>query len=112
MSKNEFLVVLIKGKQWRVYIQTHTAYKRKHGKDSYAIVYPEDREIWFDKSNLKLSLIRHEVFHSFQWSTDTEHTAELSVSDTEEISCTIYGNNSKEIENVVDQIVDYALKCV
>jgi hypothetical protein len=64
----------------------------------------------FDKSELRLSIIRHEVFHAFISSTDTEHNADMTASDQEELDCTIYGNNSLNLQKIVEEIVDFILK--
>lgn len=81
-----------------------------HGKDSYAITYPKDKEIYFNKSDISLSLIRHELFHAFISSIDTEYAAKITAEVQEEIDCTVYGNNKAELLISEDKIVDFALK--
>jgi hypothetical protein len=100
----------IKGKTWQVFAEKNASFKRKHGKDCYAVIYPEDKEFIYNLSGLSSSIIKHEVFHAYQWSTDTEHTAELTVSDTEEISCTIYGNNDMLLAKTTQEIIDLFFK--
>lgn len=104
------LNITIKGIEWKVYVKTHKTYIRKHGKDSKAVVYPDDRECYFDRSELSLKIIRHEIFHMFTSSTDTEHNTDMTVSDQEELDCTVYGNNKSELSKIEDKIVEFILK--
>lgn len=110
MSKRKYLEEPIKGKTWKVFVQTNSAYIRMHGKDSHAVAYPIEREMYFNKSDVSLRLIRHEVFHAYTNSTDTEYTSKMTAADQEELDCTVYGNNADEIAITVANIVDYILK--
>ncbi len=110
MVSKKYLSITVKGVDWKIYIQTHSRYIKMHGKDSKAIVYPDDREAYFDKSELALRIIRHEVFHIFTASTDTEHNSQMTVSDQEELDCTVYGNNRTEMIKIEDSIVDFILR--
>jgi hypothetical protein len=74
------------------------------------LVYPDDKEMYFDKSELRTNLIRHEVFHAFTASIDTENSSKLTADDMEEIACTVYGNNSHAMDKVVDAIIDFIFK--
>lgn len=110
MAKRKHLLVTIKGIEWKVFVQTHASYVRTNGNDSKAIVYPDDREIYFDRSCVTIGLIRHEVFHAFTSSTDTEHSTDMTASDQEELDCTLYGNNKTAMNDIEDRIVDFILK--
>jgi hypothetical protein len=66
--------------------------------------------MWFDRSQTRLAIIKHEVAHAFFWSTDTEHNSEMSAEDLEDLFCTVYGNNSTELTRVTEEIVDFILK--
>jgi hypothetical protein len=110
MVAPKYLEQTLKGVKWKIYLQTHAAYVRKHGKDSKCIVYPDDKEMYLDKSELRASLIRHEVFHAFIASTDTENSSKMTADDMEELACTVYGNNSHAIEKVTDAIIDFIFK--
>jgi hypothetical protein len=110
MVQSKYLEQTIKGVKWKIYLQTHAAYVRKHGKDSKCIVYPDDKEMYFNKAELRTCLIRHEVFHAFTASIDTEYSSKLTADDMEEIACTIYGNNSHAMDKVVDAIIDFIFK--
>lgn len=105
-----YLTTKIRGLDWKVYVQTPSAYSRKHGNDSKAVTYPDDREMWFDRSHARLAIIKHEVAHAFFWSTDTEHNSEMSAEDLEDLFCTVYGNNSNEMARVTEEITDFILK--
>lgn len=110
MVQPKYLEQTIKGIKWKIYLQTRAAYVRKHGNDSKCIVYPTDKEMYFDKSELRTNLIRHEVYHAFIASTDIENSSKLTADDMEEIACTIYGNNSHAMDKVVDAIIDFIFK--
>ena len=110
MSRRKYLLVTIKGIEWKVYVQNHKSYVRTNGNDSKAITYTDDREIYFDRSLVTIGLIRHEVFHAFTASTDTEHSADMTASDQEELDCTLYGNNKTAMNDIEDRIIDFILK--
>jgi hypothetical protein len=110
MTKAKFLEQTIKGVKWKIYLQSHAAYVRKHGKDSKALIYPEDKEMYFDKAELRTGIVRHEVFHAFMNSTDTENATKMDSDDMEELACTVYGNNVHSLEKVVDNIIDFIFK--
>ena len=110
MAAPKFLEQTIKGVKWKIYVQTHAVYIRKHGKDSKAIVYPDDYEMFFDKSELRTNIIRHEIIHAIIASNDTENSSKLSQHDFEEMVCTVYGNNVHSIQKVEDSIIDFILK--
>lgn len=110
MVKKKYLTVKPKDVEWKVFVQTHSSYIRHHGNDSKAITYPDDKEMYFDRSQIRLSIIRHEAFHAFISSTDTEHNADMTASDQEELDCTVYGNNAWAIQKIVEEIVDFVLR--
>lgn len=108
--KRKYLHLNIKGQEWKVFVQTHSSYKRMHGSDSAAICYPDDREMYFDRSTVSLKLIRHEVFHAFISSTDTENSSGMTAADQEEVDCTVYGNNKTALNDIEDRIIEYILR--
>jgi hypothetical protein len=106
-TKRSF-VVLIKGHEWTVTLQSHSAYKRMHD-ESEAITYPMEREMFFDKSKVSLSLIRHEIFHSLLASLDLEYTP-MDAEAQEELDCTVYANNKNQLNEIEEKIVNFVLK--
>ena len=110
MVAPKYLEQTIKGVKWKIYVQTHAAYIRKHGKDSKALIYPDDHEMYFDKSELRTNVVRHEVFHAFMNSNDTENSSKMTADDMEEMACTVHGNNVHSLEKVTDNIIDFIFK--
>ncbi len=98
----------IKGHDWIVVLQSHSAYKRMHD-ESEAITYINEREIFFDKSKISLELIRHELLHAFLSSLDLEYTP-MDAETQEEVSCTVYANNKAQLNEAEEKIVNFALK--
>ena len=73
MKKNS-LVVKIKGVEWTVKLQSNAVFARQHGSRIFGVVYPYDREMYFNKSGLTMSILRHELFHALLHSLDMEFT--------------------------------------
>lgn len=111
MSKtNKSLEITIKGYKWRVLYQLNSSYVKSHGKDSYHICYPEDRTIYFNKKYINFDFVVHELAHAFVWSTDTEHTANMSSDDVEDLCVTTFSKNYFEIGKLAQEILNYVLK--
>jgi len=107
MNKQRYLEVEIKGYKWKVFCQTDAAFNRKHGSKVYHIVYPEDREMYFNKRYLTLTFAIHEVCHAFLWSTDTEHSQNLTEDDIEDLIITVLSKNFARILQIAQDILDF-----
>ena len=107
MSKQKYLEVDIKGYKWKVFRQTDVAFKRKHGTKVYHILYPEDREIYYNSKYFTFDYVVHEVNHAFVWSTDTEHSNDLSNDDIEDLCVTVFSKNYFEIGRIAKEILNF-----
>jgi len=107
MNKQRYLEIEIKGYKWKVFCQTDSAFNRKHGSKVYHIVYPEDREIYFNKKYLTYTFAWHETAHAFVWSTDTEHSQSLTSDDVEDLVITVCSKNQFRIGQIAQDILDF-----
>src|SRR3954463_3468929 len=106
MSKNKPpLKDKIKGHDWTFFGQSNAAYTRKHGSDSHAITYPNDREVYFNLSSIAPDYVRHEVFHAYVASSGT-NSAYLTADQVEELSAEIYGEFGPSMDLLVDRILN------
>ena len=103
------LVITIKGTEWTVKIQTNAAFARQHGVRIFGVVYPYDREIYFNKGHLTLAILRHELYHALLHSLDMEFTDGISPGDMEEICATAYANNKLSLQDAEDRILNFIL---
>lgn len=109
MKKKAPLKEKIKGYEWTFHAQTNTAYIRKHGSDSHAITYPLDREVYFNLSSMAPEYIRHEIFHAYVASSNT-NSSDLDKDQTEELCAELYGDHAPEMDLLVDKILNYFAK--
>lgn len=109
MSKKNSFKLKIKGIEWVVYLQTDAAYVRSHGKDSSAIMSPEDHEIFFKKSGIRPEFVRHELFHAYLASCST-NSSNLTALQIEELCAEVYGEHALEMALQCDQILAFLLK--
>lgn len=110
MSKKNAMTIEIKGYTWKVYCQTNSAFIKKHGNKVYHIVYPEDREIYYNRKYLSYDMVCHELLHAWLWSTDTEHSQSLSQDDVEDLCVTTFSKNYFKIGDQVKDILNFFIK--
>lgn len=115
MAKNKkHLEITLKGYTWKVYCQSNSAFTRKHGNGVYHVVYPEEREIFYNKKYFSFDFVLHELCHALLWCTDTEHSQHLSQDDVEDLCVTTFSKNYFEIGRIAKEIINYfggELKC-
>jgi hypothetical protein len=63
----------------------------------------ELKEIYFRKSELKLSTVRHEIWHMFYSYTFT-NTADLDSLQMEEVTAELFAYQGKKIDKLADEI--------
>jgi hypothetical protein len=99
----------IKGIEWRFHLQTQRAYVRDHGKDSDAITYPYDKDVYFNSSRLTPHVIRHELMHVYVASSGTS-SANLTAEQMEELCSEIYEQHGPEMDMLVDKLLEHFLR--
>ena len=109
MSKIKHIILTIKGVQWKVFIQTPAAYRRMHGSDSSAIMYPEDRELYFKKDHLKFGTVCHELLHCYIASSGTM-SADMKASQMEEHICELMEDHIFDLLNDAKRVIDFIAK--
>lgn len=109
MKKKSALKEKIKGYEWAFYAQTGATYTRKHGSDSHAITYFNDREVYFNINSMAPEYVRHEVFHAYVASSCTT-SSNLNTEQMEELCAEIYGDHGPEMDMLVDKILNYYLR--
>jgi hypothetical protein len=109
MTKNKHLTLKVKGIEWKVFIQTPAAYKRKHGNDSDAITYPDDKELHFKKDHVRFGTCLHEVWHLFIACSGI-NSASLTVDQFEEVSAEILEEHYFDIGDTAKKIMDFIAK--
>lgn len=109
MAKVKIYSTKIKGIEWKFYAQSPATYNRRHGKDSHAITYTKDREIFFNISSLAPDYVRHEIFHAYVASCST-NSADLNIDQMEELCAELYGEHGPEMDLLADQILNFFLR--
>ena len=107
--KKKYFESKIKGIDWKFHSQTNSAYVRKHGSDSGAITYTNDREVFFNLSHFSPGIVRHEVFHCYVASSGT-NSAGLNPGQMEELCADIYENHGPEMDLLVDKLLEFLLR--
>lgn len=107
MAKSKCLEIEIKGYKWKVFRQTNLAFNRKHGNKVYHVLYPEDREIYYNAKYFTFDYVVHEVNHAFVWSTDTEHSPNMTTDDVEDLCVTTFSKNYFKIGETTKEILNY-----
>lgn len=108
MKKQKQLTVNIKGHDWLVVGMTSSAYVRKHGNDSGAIMNFQERKMFFNLSSVTPYYVRHEVLHAFVSSSSTA-SARLTVDQIEELCADLYGEHGPEMDVIADKILSTLL---
>lgn len=109
MSKKHGYKANIKGIEWHFYLQSSAAYIRQHGKDSEAITYTHEREVYFDKSLLNPVGVRHELLHVFVSSSNTSSSG-LKPDQVEELCAEIFAEHGIAMIELADNIINFFLK--
>jgi hypothetical protein len=99
----------IKGMDWEFHLQTNSSYVRKHGNDSGAIAYPEDRDVFFNANYLSGGKIRHELMHVYVASSGI-NSASLTKDQMEELCAEIVELHGPELMYLTDKILEHFLK--
>lgn len=99
----------VKGISWDFHLQSAAAYRRSHGKDSGAISYLGDKDVYFDSSQLSPGVVRHEMLHVFIASSGI-NSASLDTSQMEELCCETYETHGPEMDLLVDKILEHFLR--
>lgn len=107
MRRSNVFEVEIKGYKWKVFLQSNSTFNRVHGSSAYHILYPEEREIYYNKKYFTFTFVVHEVNHAFIWSTDTEHSSNMTQDDVEDLCVTTFSKNYFKIGEIAQQILDY-----
>lgn len=109
MSKKKKFTWRIKDVPWDFYCLTPAQYVRSHGKDSDAITYPHDREVFFNKARFLPGAVRHELMHVYVASSGT-NSANLTVDQMEELCAEIYEQHGPEMDILVDKLLDFFMR--
>lgn len=109
MSNKRVLKYSVKGIEWEFRCLTSSAYTRAHGKDSDAVTYPHDSEVYFNRSRFLPAVVRHELVHVFVSSSGT-NSANLTAEQMEELCAEIYESHGPEMNMMVDKILDFFLR--
>lgn len=106
MRVKKSLVMQIKGIEWTIHLQSHSSYKRKHGSDSDAIMYPDLREIYYSKEMLIPRIVRHELMHAWVESSGI-YCSNMKAGQMEELCSVIIGDHGPELFHQCDKIIEY-----
>ncbi|NBO22292.1 hypothetical protein EBU94_02975 [bacterium] len=109
MAKAKVYSAKIKGIDWKFYAQSSATYSRRHGRDSHAITYTKDREVFFNINSLAPDYVRHEIFHAYVASSSV-NSADLDKDQMEEVCAEVYGEHGPEMDLLVDQILNFFLR--
>lgn len=109
MSKKKKYTATIKGVSWDFFCQPQLTYTRSHGKDSDAITYPHDKEVYFNKARFLPGAVRHEVFHVYVASSGI-NSANLTVDQMEEVGAELYEHHGPEMDVLVDKLLDFFMR--
>lgn len=82
----------IGNEEWSFVVQTDRRYTSSHGKDSDAIMYSDNRTVYFKKSGFCLEVIKHEIWHVFMHQTNISQ-ATPTIDQFEEICAENYSRN-------------------
>lgn len=107
--KKKYMTLTIKGLDWKIYVQTPSAYKRQHGSDSAAITYYDDREVFFKTDHLKFGSCMHELLHALVYSSGTISTG-MSGDQMEELILGLLEEHYFEIGDWTRKVLDYVAK--
>jgi hypothetical protein len=109
MSKKKKFTYRIKDVEWHFFCLPQSSYARSHGKDSDAITYPHDKEVYFNRARFLPGAIRHEIFHVYVASSGI-NSANLTVDQMEELGAEIYEQHGPEMDVLVDKLLDFFMR--
>ena len=109
MSKKLKYSCKIKGLDWSFQCQSQLSYTREHGKDSDAITYTHEKEVYFNKAKLLPSTVRHELLHCYVASSGI-NSASLTADQMEEICAEIFEHHAMDMNTIVDKILEHFLR--
>ena len=107
--KRKPYIANVRGITWEFHLQSNAAYVRQNGKDSGAITYLGDKDVWFNQAHLSPGNVRHEVFHVYIASAGI-NSASLTVDQMEEIAAETFESFGPEMSLLVDKILEHFLK--
>jgi hypothetical protein len=99
----------IKDIEWSFHGQTNASYIRRHGKDSGAITYTDDREVYFNLSQFRPYFVRHELLHVYIASSSS-NASSLNKDQVEELCAELYGDHGPEMRLIEDKILEFFMK--
>lgn len=109
MSRKKHFTAQIKGMEWKFYSQSLTAYEKAHGKDSDAVTYTHDMEVFFSKPRLLPGIVRHELFHVYIASSGI-NSAGLNTEQMEELCAELFEVHGLEMILLADKIIDFFMR--
>ncbi len=95
--------ISIKGVQY-IYKALASSRYKKHDPESYAHVDKANKVIIFDKSELSLKIVIHEVTHAFINQCHLGSTSEMSLEDFEEVICELMEDHIHDIIAASEEI--------
>lgn len=109
MAKLAKFTYSIKGIEWAFFVQPQRTYEKNHGKDSDAVTYPHDKEVYFNKARFLPGAVRHELMHVYVASSGT-NSADLTADQVEELCAEIYEQHGPEMDMLADKLIDFFLR--
>lgn len=107
--KKKYIKILVKGLEWTVYAQSNSSYIRNHGKDSGAITYIPNREMYFNIDHYNPNYAFHELLHAFVASSGTTSSG-LDADQMEELCAEIISEHYYELGDLQNKITTLILK--
>lgn len=77
----------IRGRKWTIKVLPSKEFIKTHGKSTGAITRFKFRDIIFDKTELTIQTIIHELIHAYMSESHLQSATRLKVIDYEEIVC-------------------------
>jgi hypothetical protein len=114
MSRAKVLEITIKDVRWKIFSQSPSYYKKIHKMDanSYGITYPDDKEVFFPRRPVKISIVRHEVLHMLVTSSSTDRMVETTADDREEHIAQLLEDHYEDIGRWANEIHDFLMRCL
>lgn len=109
MKKKAPLILKIKDVEWSFQVQSNATYIRAHGRDSEAITYPYDKEVFFNTSSFSPYSVKHELVHVYVASSSTSSSG-LDADQIEELCAELYGEHSNEMDALAEKILNYFMR--
>jgi hypothetical protein len=81
--------VQILGNTWKVYLHSEDSFSRKFNDSDAAFVTTANKEMHFNEGELTLTVVKHEIFHSYHDAMSV-HSANLTVEQEEEVCCELF----------------------